>query len=190
MKTIAEKRTFFIAATIAFSAVLVLAVVLGMFNSRVAASAADPLPEGMDSADYGQGGLDNSTVHLAAETQNYKVWTARDHAGEMCVISLAIPEGNGGATCANDGLFATGGLGGSMLVGTAQPGDRTVPMLQTYLLPDGADAKAAAEQIPGSVTYDQLVVRYGPIERPLSGVIEVPASNGTINLMVYGLDSI
>lgn len=190
MKILEQKKAFIISAAVAFSAVLVGAGVFGLSSINTSAEASDSLPAGLKAEDMGDGGLDSSTIQLATESENYSVWTARDRAGNICVITQVVPEGNSGATCGNEEQFSKHGLPTSMLIGTAEEGDKGVPMMQTYLLPEGADAKAAAEMIPGSVNDGQLVVRYGTLELERTTVITVPSAKGQIELMVFGRDSI
>ncbi|WP_162903706.1 hypothetical protein [Leucobacter sp. wl10] len=125
-----------------------------------------------------------------AETDEFQIWTARDNSDNICVISLANATGNVAGYCGSEEQTVKAGVPGSMQVGIADEGDTSVTVLQTYLLPDGADAAAAAKQIPGSQAFGQLVVRYGPMELERTTTISVPAENGEVSLTVFGRDSL
>lgn len=186
------KRTFLTSAAVALAAVLVGAGALGIWANQntPSASAADKLPAELNSQELGEGGLESSSIHLLSETKNFAVWEARDRAKNLCVVTFATPEGNSSTACVSEEQFQKVGLGQSMQVGEAEQGDKGIPMLQTYLLPAGADAKSAAAQIPGSEAIDQLVVRYGPLELETTRTVSVPAKNGKLELTVFGRDSI
>lgn len=190
MKTLEKKKPFILAAVVALSAVMLGAGALGLTKFGNAAEASDPLPEGLNFSQVGEGGIDRASVKLAAESTDFQIWTARDKGQNICVISYARPEGSIASGCVGMEQFNKNGLAGSLQVGAAEQGDKTGIWLQTYLLPEGANAKVAADLIPGSEAEGQLVVRYGPIELERSARISVPSGDGAVDLQVIGKDSI
>lgn len=161
----------------------------GPAESSPAPDAAVVLPGDLNADDIGDGGLDPASVRLAAESETYRVWTARDRAENTCVVSAAEPEGTRAAACGDDEHFAERGISSSLLVGSAGNGDLSPVWLQAFLLPEGAPAHVVAEQIPDSQTYGQLVVRYGSLPQFESQTIRVPGVDGDIELQLYGRDN-
>lgn len=185
-----KRRPFVISAAVVFVMVVVAAVVFGQIGNNMAVSAADQLPAGVTADSIGESGVDVATVVSLADEKEFQVWTARDNAQNICVIVEAKETGNSASYCADQKLFQSKGVGGSMQVGVSEEGDTSVPMLQAYLLPDDADVSFATEQIPGAQLFGSLIVRYGPLVLEHSKIVAVPSKHGNIDLLVLGKDSL
>lgn len=185
-----EKKTFLLAATGALSLVIVGALATGQLGASNPAEAAHELPPGLQASSIGDGGLELSSVRLAAESGNFRVWAANDRSKNICVVAMATLTGNASAYCASNEILVSRGISGSMLVGPAEQGDAGATVLQTYLLPESADILIAAEAIPGAEIFDRLLVRYGPMDLERTTVITIPGFPADVSLQVFGRDSL
>ncbi|MGO3886694.1 MAG: RCC1 domain-containing protein [Mycetocola sp.] len=142
------------------------------------------LPSEIDAGSVGQGGVKPGTVVLAAENENYTVWTARDQSEAICVIVLALPDGPSSSYCAEQKVFESAGISGSIDLRPAPGSEEPTQSLQTYLLPDAVDAERAAKMIPGSKAYGQMLVRFGDFRQDDSHVITLPSGDSEIELLL------
>lgn len=182
-------RSFAIAAAVGLSVAIVAGITVGQLGNSGTAIAEDHLPAGLAPEDIGDGGVDTSTVRTIAESREFQVWEARDRSDNICIIAEAPSTGDTASYCGSEDHLKERGLSGWLQVGAADQGDTSITVLQTYLLPEGADVEWAAEHVAGSRTFGQLIVSYGAIDREQTTTIAVPAKNGEVLLQVFGRDS-
>lgn len=137
------------------------------------AASTDRLPEDIDPAQAGDGGLDKSTTRLIAETDATDVWTALDIHGNICVISQTA--GTAGTACTPADRFATSGVG----ITLSSPSDYA----EVYLVPSGlqiADLPSGLEQVAPTLIVgdsrgsDATAITFSGSETARGAAVDIP----------------
>lgn len=182
-----KQRGFVIAGVVAFSTVVVIGGAFGLSSALTPSQAGSELPSTINTEDIGDGGVETSTVKLVADTKNFQVWTATDRKGNLCTISLAIPEGNSGSVCTPKEEFEIHGSSSSVQVGTAEQGDLNTTYIQAYRLPPSVNVKAARASVLDSEVYGDVLVRYGQVDQRGTATVELPTRSGdSVELQLLG----